>query len=123
MAQVWLHRTTLRQLHSVSPADLPSPRTEWIEEPDLSAVTGFAPKYWIIAGDVVTLMGAAARAAVDAAEDVVTLNSIADQLEEQRTVMRGFAEVVLDEINSLRALHGRPARTLRQLRNAVRGKL
>ena len=123
MAQVWLHRTTLRQLRSIAPADLPEPQANYIEEPDLSAVVGFAPKYWIVTGDAVTLMDAVARAAVDAAEDMVTLNSIADQLEEQRTVMRGFAEVVLDEINSLRALHGRPARTLRQLRNAVRGKL
>lgn len=123
MAQVWLHRTTLRQLHSVSPADLPSPRTEWIEEPDLSAVTGFAPKYWIVTGNTITLMSATARAVVDAAQDSSELDVIANQLEETRSILRGFAEVMLDEINSLRGLHGRQPRTLRQLRNAVRNKL
>ena len=64
----FLHRTTKAYSPSVSYADLPEPIANYVEEPDLSAVTGQPNKYWIITGDVVTLMDAAARAAVDAAE-------------------------------------------------------
>lgn len=123
MAQVWLHRATLNQLHSVAPADLPEPRANYIEEPDLSTVAGFAPKFWIVTGDVVSLMDQAARDAVDAAEELVRLDSVADELERTQSILRGFAEVMLDEINLLRDEHNLPPRTLRQLRNAVRGKL
>lgn len=87
------------------------------------AVEGFTAKYWVIAGDTISLMDQAARDAVDAAGDSDQLDEIADGLEQARTITRAFAEVVLDEINILRAQHSLPARTLTQLHNAVRGKL
>ena len=68
----WVHRTTKRFTRSVASADLAEPVANYIEDPDLSAVTGFPSKYWIITGDVITLMDQASRDAVDAAEDTQT---------------------------------------------------
>ena len=65
MASV-LNRTTKEVLPSVNTPDY-SPK-DWIINPDLTAVNGFPSKYWIITGDVVTLMSDVERAAVDAAE-------------------------------------------------------
>lgn len=65
MANV-LHRTTKQYLTSVNTPDYPT--VDWIINPDVSAVAGFATKHWTITGDVVTLMTQAERDAVDAAE-------------------------------------------------------
>ena len=121
----WLHRTTKQFLNSVASADLPEAQANYIEEPDLSAVTGQPNKYWEITGDVISLLDQTARDAVDDAVDTVQLDAVADELTRTRTIMRAFAEVVLDEINILRADMSPPGapRTLAQLRNAVRSKL
>ena len=120
MANV-LHRTTKRYLRSVNTPDYPV--VDWIINPDLSAVVGFDARYWEISGDTVSLMDQAARDAVDAAALSATKDAVADELDAQTTVMRAFAEVVVDEINILRAQHSLPDRTLAQLKTAVRGKL
>ena len=122
----WVRRSPPHTLlESVSPTDVAAiaPLTDWISEPDLSAVSGFVSKYWTITGDVISLKSESERDAIDTAEDSDQLDAIADELEQVRTITRAFAEVVLDEINILRALHSLPARTLTQLRNAVRSKL
>jgi hypothetical protein len=119
----WLHRTDKRLLNSIAEADLPEPVVNYIEEPDMSAVAGEPSKYWIITGDVITLMDQTARDALDAAEDTAQLDAISDELDQARTIMRAFAEVMLDQVNALRADHGRAALTLAQLKTAVRGKL
>ena len=64
MANV-LHRTTKDYLISVNTPDFSV--VDWIIDPDVSAVAGFPTRYWIITGDVVTLMDQAARDSVDAA--------------------------------------------------------
>jgi len=120
MANV-LNRSTKQFITSANTPDYPV--GEWIINPDMSAVVGEPSKYWIITGDNVTLMDQAARDAVDAAEETAQLDSIADELDQTRTIMRAFAEVVLDQVNDLRADHGRNALTLAQLKAAVRGKL
>lgn len=61
-----LNRTTKQFIRFANTPDYPA--AEWIINPDLSAVTGFASKYWTITGDVVTLMTQAERDAVDAQE-------------------------------------------------------
>ena len=61
-----LNRTTKAYRTSVNTPDFPV--ADWIHQPDMSAVVGFQSKYWIITGDVVTLMDQSARDAVDAAE-------------------------------------------------------
>ncbi len=63
----WLHRTDKTLLNSIAAADLPEAQANYIEEPDLSAVTGWPAIYWTITGDTVTLQSQAERDATDAA--------------------------------------------------------
>ena len=97
MASV-LNRSTKAFHASVNTPDFPV--QDWIIGPDLTAVIGFDSKYWIITGDVVTLMDQAARDVVDTAELVSTRDSAADQLDQVQTIMRAFAETVLHEFNA-----------------------
>lgn len=66
-----LNRTTKQYLRSANTPDYPA--ADWIINPDISAVNGWPTKYWIITGDVITLMDQAARDAVDAAEAAAAL--------------------------------------------------
>ena len=116
-----LNRTTKRLLRSV-PAD-GYPVIDWIHEPDISAVFGQPVKYWLITGDVVSLVDQATQDAIDAQEESDRFDSIADDLDRTQTVLRAFAEVMLDQLNTLRAFHSLPAATLAQLKSSVRSKL
>ena len=132
---IWVNRATAQVLTSTDATDMTNrfgstvdfstyaSNAEWIYDPDLSAVAGEPTKYWIITGDVITLMDQAAQDVVDAAAETTQLDSISDELDQTRTILRAFAEVVLDQVNALRADHGRNALTLAQLKTAVRGKL
>jgi hypothetical protein len=64
MANV-LNRTTKVFVASANTVDYPV--QDWIIEPDMSAVVGFPSKYWVITGDVVSLMSEAERDVLDAA--------------------------------------------------------
>jgi hypothetical protein len=77
MANV-LNRTTKEFRGSVNTPDFST--ADWIINPDLSAVIGFASKYWTITGDVVTLQNQAQRDVTDDVEfqgfiDVATSES------------------------------------------------
>ena len=96
MASV-LHRTTKQYLQSVNTPDYPT--VDWIINPDTSAVTGFGTQYWIITGDIVTLMDLATRDAVDAAALSAQRDLIADQLDATQDVMVEFFKLVLIELN------------------------
>lgn len=89
----------------------------------VAAVLGQPTKYWILVAGIAALMSQAERDAVDATLEAAMLDAIADELDQVRTIMRAFAEVVLDEINNLRGQHGLAPRTLAQLKQAVRSKL
>lgn len=119
----YLHRTTFNKLHSVAPADLPEPIANYIEYPDYSVVDGWPIKYWTITGDVISLVDQAARDAIDAAELTARRDEIANDIDRVESYTRAFALVVLDEINILRAQHSLTARTIAQLKTAVRNKL
>ena len=119
----FLHRTTKVYGTSVSYADLAEPLANYIEAPDLSAVAGEPTKYWIITGDVITLMSQAEQDAVDAAELVASRDALADEIDRNESYTRAFALVVLDEINTLRAAHGLNDRTPAQLKTALRNKM
>ena len=133
----WLHRTSISVVDRASPSTMAERfglvftnpdgsavgNAEWILEPDTSLVDGQPTIYWIVTGDVVTLMDAAARAVVDAASEALQLDSISDELDQTQTILRAFAEVMLDQLNTLRAFHSLPAATLAQLKAAVRAKL
>ena len=119
----FLHRTTKQHLRSIPPDELPEPRANYIENPNLSAVSGQPLKYWTIIGDAIILKDAIARASVDAAILEAQRDTVTAQLDQTEDVLRAFMLVVLDQFNTLRALHGLPNATPAQLRNAVRGKL
>lgn len=92
-----LNRTTKQLITSANTVDYPV--ANWIIEPNLSAVTGFASKYWIISGDIVSLMDAPARAAVDAAELNAMRDAIAAELDRPEDVLRALTLVIMDELN------------------------
>lgn len=120
MADV-LNRITKQFRRSVHTPDFPV--AEWIINPDMAATVGFDSKYWSISGDVVSVVNLAARDTIDAAQEVTRLDSIADELDRSQTILKAFAQVVLDEFNTLRSQHGLVPRTLAQLKSSVRGKL
>jgi len=140
-----LNRTSKLFLVSVNTPDYPL--IDWIHSPDLSAVVGFAERYWTITGDVVTLMSQAERDAVDAALLTAARDAAAAQLQQTEDVLRAFMLAVLDELNlhadkhnaildaidagstlaqvkaNIAAVTDYPARTEAQLRTSVRNKL
>lgn len=97
MANV-LNRTTREFLRSVHEPNYPV--EDWIINPDLDAVDGFDSRYWIITGDVVTLMSQAARNAVDAAALEAQRDAIANMFTNPEDVLRAFMRVVLNEFNA-----------------------
>ena len=144
---LYVHRTTKQVLPSTSPAALTEPEANYIKDPDLSAVAGFSSIYWIITGDIVSLMTQAERDAVDAAQLTANRDSTAAQLDQLEGVFRAFALALLDELNrhssrvtaildaidgannlagvktAIAAIPDLPQRTVAQLKAAIRNKL
>ena len=76
-----------------------------IYQPDFTAVTGFHSKYWVTQAfpdDTISLLDAAARAAIDAAELSARRDERADIIDTPEQYERDFALIVMDEINDLR---------------------
>ncbi|KKM24245.1 hypothetical protein LCGC14_1607060 [marine sediment metagenome] len=96
----WLHRTNKTVLRSIASADLPEAIANYIEEPDLSAVVGQPARYWIVAGDTVSLADQATRDAIDTAALSAVRDVLADEIDTVETFSRAFALVVLDEFNA-----------------------
>ena len=122
----YLHRTTKQYTTSVSPNSLPEPEANYVVNPDISAVEEFPSIYWIITGDVVTLMSLSERDTVDA--DIVIANDLADKESEKgridvEKVLIALAIVIKNEINLLRAEHSLAARTLSQLKTAIKNEI
>ena len=140
-----LNRTTKQYINSVNTPDYPT--IDWIVNPDMTAVVGFDSRYWIVSGDVVTLMSQAQRDAVDAALLTARRDALAAQLQQTEDILRAFMLAVLDEFNlhadkhtavlnaidtganltaiktNIAAIADYPQRTEAQLRTAVRNKL
>lgn len=145
MANVVSRTSPYKYLRSVNEPDYPE--TDWIWNPDLSAVEGFPPKYWAVSGDAVSLLSQAERDAIDAAEQSDRLDAIANELTQAQSVLRAITEVLVDEFNrhaektnaildaidnannlaslqtAIRAIADHPSRSLADLRNAARNKL
>ena len=143
MASV-LNRTTKVYLPSANTPDYPT--SDWIINPDLSAVAGQPTKYWRIVGDIVSLLTQVERDAVDAAELEARRDATVQQLQDVEDVLRAFMLIVLDELNLHALKHNAildavdaaanladlktrvaliadyPSRTEANLRTAVRGK-
>ena len=100
--------------------------SEWIINPDLSAVQGFDTIYWDISGDNVTLADFTTRQARDAELADLQLQR---QREDQKSrfdaedVLRAVVKLLLDELNTLRGLHGLQPRTAEQARTAIRNAI
>lgn len=60
---VVLNRVTKQLIRSANTPDYPP--GQWIINPDLSAVDGFDSRYWLITGNIVSLLNQAARDAID----------------------------------------------------------
>ena len=119
----WLHRTDVVLLTSVAEADLLEIATNYIEDPDLSNVGGVPSKYWDIVGDTVSEMSAGEKAVVDATDLSASRDDEMEALDRLESHVRSLALVVLDEINTLRGEHALPARTMAQLKAAMKSKL
>lgn len=96
-----LNRTTKQYLPSANTPDYPV--EDWIINPDMSAVVGYQPVYWVITGDVVSLMSQAERDAVDAAAVRSARDAAVAQLQQAEDVLRAFMLIVMDDRNLLAA--------------------
>lgn len=122
----FVHRINRTEHRSISPTDLLAgggSLADYINNPDLSGVVGVENKYWVITGDTVSEMSQGEKDAVDAAALEAQRDSTAAQLDVVEDVLRAFALVVLDEINTLRSQHGLADRTIAQLKAGVRARL
>jgi len=123
MANV-LNRTTKEYRRSVNDPEY-SP-VDWIINPDLSAVAGFPSEYWVIAGDVVTLMSKAERDAVDAAAAKAEVDR--DRLDQKsrmdkERLLKAMAVYFAKEINILRAAHGLAPRSAADVRDGIKAEV
>jgi hypothetical protein len=120
---LWVHRVTFQELPSVAEADLPEPVGNYVEDPDLSAVSGQPKKYWELLGDIFSLADSAEMVAIDAAELAATRDSLADEIDRAESYSKAFALTIMDELNILRAQHSLSDRTPSQLKTAVRNRM
>ena len=97
---LYVHRTTFQVLPSTSPASLAEPEANYVQDPDLSPVSGFPARYWSLLGDIFSLVDQAARDAIDAAILVAQRDELANDFDRPETYSRAFALVVLDEFNA-----------------------
>lgn len=119
-----LNRTDGRFLQSVNTPDFDV--ADWIINPDLSAVAGQPVRYWLIAGDVVSLASAGEQITIDsdlaAAKDLSSKNSAKNSVDVER-VVRALVELLPSEFNILRALHALPDRTAAQVNAALKANI
>lgn len=123
MAHV-LNRTTRQFIQSANTPDFDI--ADWVHNPDLTAVAGQPIKYWIITGDVVSLMDGAAQAVVDA--DIATARSDAEKAGAKNDVdvervVRALVDLLPGEFNILRTLHSLPDRTAAQLTAGIKANI
>lgn len=102
------------------------PLSNYWRDPDLSAVGDVALIYWKESGGIFSEMTESEKAIKDAKLAAAAI--VAGQLEakneiDNKRVLRAFAEVVVDEINILRAQHSLADRTLSQLVTAIKNKI
>ena len=130
--RVFIQQTSSGEMERRFPAEVfhdvegePTSNANWIHAPDLSAVAGFSNIYWIITGDVISLMSQAERDAVDVAALETQRDSVASELDEVEGVLRAFMKIVVSEMNIVRAglKPPLPARTFTQLKSALRNEL
>jgi len=124
----YTHRVTKQYLRSISTVDLVEPEANYIKdspEVEVLRAAGIEARYWNIAGDLVTEMSAAEKSVVDTAALELQRDVETAPLDASNTpdLLRALALVVRDEVNTLRAQHGLGARSIAQLKTALRNKM
>ena len=148
----WVNRTTREFVQQTSsgemerrfPAEVfhdaegePTSNANWIHAPGLSAVSGFPNRYWIIVGDVISLMSQAERDAVDAAiRDAGRDARVTEGIDNVEEILRHIVKLLVRELNILRQQFNTTTgeanqltttafadRTLAQVRNQLRSGL
>ncbi len=101
-------------------------RTDVVINPDLSALTGVPRRYWVHTIGVIAEMSAGQKAIRDAAIAAAADSSLRgaakaciDGQVADRMILRAIVKLMIDEFNTLRALHSLPDRTLAQAKNAI----
>ena len=127
----WIHRTTKQSLRSVPSADLPEAKANYIEEPDLSAVTKqdgmLEPSmYWIIPGDDVSLMDTPARNTVDdarvAAQEQADKKAARERMDTDKALI-AIATVGMNETNIVRVAQSLQKLTLPSYLAAIKNEI
>ena len=95
--------------------------SDWIHNPDLTAVSGFSSKHWRITEDVVSLLSQEDRDAVDLLQRSANRDELVNQFGQE--ILEAFAQVMLDELNLHASAIGLPNRTIAQLKSAIKNKL
>lgn len=119
-----VNRTTKEYRESVNTPDFPT--AQWIinsAQADALFAAGVPSFHWNIAGDVVSEMSAGEKATVNAARADTLRDNTVTETDNMEALIRAVVQLVVDEINTLRAQHALPARTLAQVRTAIRNKL
>ena len=119
---LYIHRTTFQRFPSTSPASLQEPEANYVQDPDESAIQGQPSKYWILTGDIFTLMDQAARDAVDEAQDIARKDNLADQIDTD-ALLRAVSITNLELFNQERLARGASEITPAQYKANVRGNL
>lgn len=97
----WVHRTTFDALRSVAEADLPEPPANYVEEPDLTAVAGEPKIYWLLTGDIFSVVDQATKDAIDAAILSTQRDTTADFIDEPESYTRALAITSLGDFNGV----------------------
>ncbi len=136
----WLNRTTNSFLKEISSGGMtmrfpgllfddgagqPISNVEWIHAPDISAVVGFAERYWVVTGDVVSLMDQASRDALDAAAEQAAIESVVSGLDAapEHDLLRAVSAQMVFYINQLRNAHLQAPISGAEFRAAVKARL
>jgi len=123
MANVF-NRTTRVYKKSVNTPEYPT--SEWIINPDVSALANVPVKYWKATGDLVEEMTQAEKDAVDT--ELTTRRRAAMLAQAEATfqndpVQLAVVKLFFKEINKLRVKNGDPAYTVNQFNNALQAEL
>jgi len=112
-----LNRISKQLIRSANTPDYPE--AAWIIEPDLSAVVGQPLKYWIITGDIISVMSQAEKNTIDAFLLQAEKNAI--ESESDRGILKAVISALIKTIN-LRLPDGQKI-TKTEIVTAIKGEL
>ena len=106
---------------------------DWVINPDLTATVGQPVKYWFITGatnaegqEIIGIVNAAAQVVID---DAIAATSLTSQKNNAKTdidverVVRALVDLLPNEFNILRTLHGLSDRTAAQVNAALKANI